>query len=645
MAEDFSKDATVRELVRNESKAIRDSFTGVLKSVVPDVTVGLAKVARGFRDSLITGTDQRIQSSYNSLQKFLSTFDVEIGSLGKSFLDVEKAFKGLTKQYEIVNKEIENLREKNIVAEKTIVLNKKTNQLEVKATLMTDADLIKKRQEILKQEKVLKEKEISINKEITKFQKGEVSLDQRQRVNLLERRNVVQQEIQNTQELKQLYSGKGGRFDVRVGGAIDSFERVLQEKAPDFLVTALGPIIETARQFQKTTTLFIDGITSTGRFLSKFLPESFNKNFKIMADDFGKLFGSLKKAILPVIGSLVTFGKRIILTGITMLATIVAPLLPLLIPLLKFAGIIALVVGGLYLLKKGFDALTNWFKTSALGKLLGLDKDSEKREQEDKKKGTGKYQSLDEGTYDVMGDEQSKKKEEKPKVLSKEQKEAFGGYEKPKVIAAEEPQVTKIEAEKPKVIAEKPLMPVEEEYTDEQRQKDLKTIQDMRKGSYGKRYGAVLKDLQEEGAVIPQTKAQAQQIGIGGKEYDEYLAKKLKENEEKGIDPERIKSFMIQQERMIELGQGMNEIQMGGERPEFLKKMEAEDKQAEIDFQKQLEKEKKELGPIDTSKEGQVIINNVTAPQNVASSSTQQVVAANSAKSNDDSFLNLNRYT
>ena len=40
-----------------------------------------------------------------------------------------------------------------------------------------------------------------------------------------------------------------------------------------------------------------------------------------------------------------------------------------------------------------------------------------------------------------------------------------------------------------------------------------------------------------------------------------------------------------------------------------------------------------------------VVINNVTAPQNIASSSTQQVVAANAAKSNDDTFLNLNRYT
>ena len=39
-----------------------------------------------------------------------------------------------------------------------------------------------------------------------------------------------------------------------------------------------------------------------------------------------------------------------------------------------------------------------------------------------------------------------------------------------------------------------------------------------------------------------------------------------------------------------------------------------------------------------------VVINNVTAPQNVASSSTQQVVAANAAKSNDDTFLNLNRH-
>ena len=40
-------------------------------------------------------------------------------------------------------------------------------------------------------------------------------------------------------------------------------------------------------------------------------------------------------------------------------------------------------------------AIINWFRESALGKLLGLDKGSKEREEKDKKEGTGKYQGLE----------------------------------------------------------------------------------------------------------------------------------------------------------------------------------------------------------------------------------------------------------
>ena len=119
------------------------------------------------------------------------------------------------------------------------------------------------------------------------------------------------------------------------------------------------------------------------------------------------MFNGLKKTLKGVTGGLLMFGKRVFMAGLALLTAIVAPLIPLIIPMLKFAAVIGAVVAGLFILKKAF----NWFKESWLGKKLGLDKEStDKAEVKDRKEGTGKYQSLD-GEMDY-GDTSS------PKVIA-----------------------------------------------------------------------------------------------------------------------------------------------------------------------------------------------------------------------------------
>jgi len=94
---------------------------------------------------------------------------------------------------------------------------------------------------------------------------------------------------------------------------------------------------------------------------------------------FGK---SIKMASL----GLLKFVKRIFLAGMALLLGIITPLLPIIIPMLAFAGIVTTVVAGLYLLKKGLNALVDWFKNSTIGKLLGLDdKSQEKKKRKIKK--------------------------------------------------------------------------------------------------------------------------------------------------------------------------------------------------------------------------------------------------------------------
>ena len=373
--------ASVKELAEQQSEQLAKSFAGILQSVVPDVTKSLAKAAESFKKSLITGSNKNIQTAYGNLKSFLNNFDVSISDLGGGFRDVEQAFKSLKNQFADADDKIEKLREKNIFAEKELVVNKKNNNLEVRATILTDQQLFKKRETLLAKEQKLKAEEKDYLAKIRQVQSGEVKMEKPQKATLLKKFENNQDELKNIEELKKLYQGKRGLAI----GVLDRFERTLEDNAPAFLQAAFSPIIDIARQFQKTFGLLISGIKSTAKFIGKFLPDSVKKGF-------GSMFNGLKKTLKGVTGGLLMFGKRVFMAGLALLTAIVAPLIPLIIPMLKFAAVIGAVVAGLFILKKAF----NWFRESWLGKKLGLDKEStDKAEVKDRKEGTGKYQSLE----------------------------------------------------------------------------------------------------------------------------------------------------------------------------------------------------------------------------------------------------------
>jgi len=699
----------VSEIASSLTNEMASRFAGVMKAVVPDVTKPLAEAAERFQNQLVKGTGPRVEKAYVELQNILKKFDVQISDLGDDFKKTSEALEAVEKSRSKALEEVEKLREKNIVAEARFIPNIKNNQKEYKAILLTDKELLDKRATILLRERAAKEKEQKFLEDYRKFQKRTDKNTKEEGLNLATRRQSILEEQRRIEEEKKLYSGKGGRFDQQIGGAIDNFERALQDKAPDFLVTALGPIIDIARQFQKTITLFSDGLIKTGKFVSKFLPESFNKNFKIMADDFGKLFGSLKKAILPVIASLATFGKRIILTGITMLASIVAPLLPLLVPLLKFALIIGAVVGGLVLLKKGFDALTNWFKNSWLGKkIFGGDKETKKGSAGDMAGEAAMFD--DDMTY---GDRRGKKK--KPKVVAKEE-ETISLEKKPaKVIATEEKDAfgdTQFESfmrdketkaymkgeettsmKKNRVREETEALRKEKIYGDSESENKIMKLAEEKYGGWDVGYDKAKAELYPELAAkekeLEELIKKEEEEKLAAKK--EFVERKVKskstkqvtttetvtggEETVKSIGDDEISNIKKRNKIHSEYDEKINDLM---DSPEY-KKMSLDERVSAViklenermkktglppltdakikSFRKGIEldmKDEKKIMPTAGKKDltlpadqtgGQpVVINNVTAPQNVASTSTQQVVAANAAKSNDDTFLNLNRH-
>jgi hypothetical protein len=398
--------ASVKELTEFQNKKLAKSFAGILQSVVPDVTKSLAKAAKAFSKSLISPTNKNIQNTYGNLKTFLNNFDVSISDLGSGFKDVEEAFKGLTKQFADVDDYVEKLREKNIFAESRLIVNKKNNNLEVKAIILTDQELFKKREALLKEEQDLKAEEKKYLAQIRKLESGKIKMDDSDRANLSQnlQDNLGKQE--NVRGEIGKYQGKGGSSSI---GVVDKFERFLADRGPSFLQNAFAPILSIAKDFEKTIRLMISGIKKIGEILV-FSYQILKKGVGFLQKGFGslgKMLVGLRKNLAVVGAGLLMFTKKVFMSGLALITAIVTPLLPIIIPMLKFAGAVAAVVAGLYILKKAF----NWFRESWLGKKLGLDKEStDKAEVKDRKEGTGKYQSLD-GEMDY-GDTSS------PKVIA-----------------------------------------------------------------------------------------------------------------------------------------------------------------------------------------------------------------------------------
>jgi hypothetical protein len=78
--------------------------------------------------------------------------------------------------------------------------------LEVRATILTDQQLFKKRETLLAKEQKLKAEEKDYLAKIRQVQSGEVKMEKPQKATLLKKFENNQDELKNIEELKKLYS-------------------------------------------------------------------------------------------------------------------------------------------------------------------------------------------------------------------------------------------------------------------------------------------------------------------------------------------------------------------------------------------------------------------------------------------------------
>jgi len=367
-----------KDFAKQTAKEYRQALTGVFKAVVPNMKKAARQQVKDFEQSLVAGSGKKIQNDLDGLNKFIDAFDFRIEGLSKNAEKLNQVREKLNEEVAKKEEEAAKLREKNIFSEVEIGKDKKTGEIQVRNRLLTEKQINNKKDQIIAEEKKVRQQEKDNLEKFRQFQKGEKQLTKKQQDSLVSEIQNLQERRALIEEEKKLFTGRSGRFDKRIGGFLDDFENALNDRAPDFLIPVVQPLIDVARQVQKTITLVVDGFTGVINLVKK-LPDLFDftldgvkntvtKSFNFIGNGFKRFDKGLKgvfdgvakgfelfrtKGLAGSIKALGSFTKRIIVAG---LAALVA-FAPLLIPVLKVIAVIGLAVAAFMLAKKAVEFL------------------------------------------------------------------------------------------------------------------------------------------------------------------------------------------------------------------------------------------------------------------------------------------------
>ena len=367
-----------KDFAKQTAKEYRQALTGVFKAVVPNMKKAARQQVKDFEQSLVAGSGKKIQNDLDGLNKFIDAFDFRIEGLSKNAEKLNQVREKLNEEVAKKEEEAAKLREKNIFSEVEIGKDKKTGEIQVRNRLLTEKQINNRKDQIIAEEKKVRQQEKDNLEKFRQFQKGEKQLTKKQQDSLVSEIQNLQERRALIEEEKKLFTGRSGRFDKRIGGFLDDFENALNDRAPDFLIPVVQPLIDVARQVQKTITLVVDGFTGVINLVKK-LPDLFDftldgvkntvtRSFNFIGNGFKRFDKGLKgvfdgvakgfelfrtKGLAGSIKALGSFTKRIIVAG---LAALVA-FAPLLIPVLKVVAVIGLAVAAFMLAKKAVEFL------------------------------------------------------------------------------------------------------------------------------------------------------------------------------------------------------------------------------------------------------------------------------------------------
>ena len=254
-----------KDFAKQTAKEYRQALTGVFKAVIPNMKKAARSQVKDFEQSLVAGSGKKIQNDLDGLNKFIDAFDFRIEGLSKNAEKLNQVREKLNEEVAKKEEEAAKLREKNIFSEVEIGKDKKTGEIQVRNRLLTEKQINNRKDQIIAEEKKVKQLEKDNLVKFRQFQKGEIQLTKKQQDSLTSEIQNLQERRALIEEEKKLFTGRSGRFDKRIGGFLDDFENALNDKAPDFLIPVVQPLIDIARQVQKTVTLVIDAFSLVGK--------------------------------------------------------------------------------------------------------------------------------------------------------------------------------------------------------------------------------------------------------------------------------------------------------------------------------------------------------------------------------------------
>lgn len=308
--------------------------------IVPNRVDFLQELQTAFDSGIV----DNVETAINKLSKIIGDMSTDFGTFS-DVIDQKlvQSLKDFTQSREDANREVEKLRKENVIAETKII--KTQEQFKYGAIVLTQRQILEKQKEIISEEKQLQADDKQYQKDLKEYQKR-YRADSRTANKLAERK---QQLIQRREDINIR------KEELNVEGEKGFLEKV-SENTPDTLK-------EMGRLFTESLMAPVTAIKNVGQ-----------------------IFIDLGKGAIKLIKLFATMATQLVKTVASLVAA-TASFLATSIPFLLIGAAIITLGYGLY----------------KLGQKLGLIDDPEK-EAQDKISGTGKYQSLDEGTYDVFNE-------------------------------------------------------------------------------------------------------------------------------------------------------------------------------------------------------------------------------------------------
>ena len=348
--DDLAKLEAFKSLSQAIFKSASVSISSAAKAVVPNIPKAIADI-----------TQEIERGPINNFDKSLEKLNNLVSNLGINLEDYNKELAQFLKDREekIVEseKKVEQLRIQNVVSEvnritgevnilsKKEIDEKKKNVEYLTRLIQQEEKALNNNRKVLQEKKGLSDKEIETRKIFIN--------EQTQKVTELKEQREREYDVLGRPE--EAEGGRRGIFGGGDSGSLGGADRYVPAPLMDI--------------FSSIKEGFMAPINAVKEIGSTFM--EFAKPLRLVVDLFKPLLGFLKKFVAGLAKSVIAF--------------------------LPYLAIGALVIAALYGLYKAVQRIAGFF---------GFGKEGREKEKIDKQEGRGKYQSLDEGTYDVIPNEE-----------------------------------------------------------------------------------------------------------------------------------------------------------------------------------------------------------------------------------------------